>query len=115
MDHFSPSLFAILNAIDVGRHLKHPLPMDYEKIFKTLHSHGVEYLVVGGVALNLHGIPRMTADLDLFVELEKENLERFIDSTDELGCRPRLPVEKKDLLDEEMRNTWIREKNLVAF
>lgn len=39
--------------------------MYYEQIFKTLTDAGVDYLVVGGVALVLHGVVRLTIDLDL--------------------------------------------------
>ena len=48
--------------------------MLYEQLFKGLHTHRIRYLVVGAVAVNLHGIPRMTADLDVMVDLEKENV-----------------------------------------
>ena len=53
--------------------------MLYEQLFKGLHTHRIRYLVVGAVAVNLHGIPRMTADLDVMVDLEKENVHRFIE------------------------------------
>lgn len=34
-------------------------------VYKSLNSHGVKYLVIGGVALILHGYPRATADVDI--------------------------------------------------
>jgi len=37
--------------------------LDYKKIFKGLNGAGIDYLVVGGLAVNFHGIPRMTYDL----------------------------------------------------
>ena len=39
--------------------------LDYKKIFKGLNSAGIDYLVVGGLAVNFHGIPRMTYDMDI--------------------------------------------------
>lgn len=52
--------------------------MIYLDIFRGLQEEGVRYLVVGGLAMNLHGIPRMTADVDLYVDLEKANASRFL-------------------------------------
>jgi hypothetical protein len=34
-----------------------------------LKRHQVKYVVIGGVAVILHGVPRMTGDIDLFIEL----------------------------------------------
>ena len=46
-------------------------------LLSALHREGVEYVLVGGVAVNLHGIPRTTQDIDLFVRPEAENVERL--------------------------------------
>jgi hypothetical protein len=42
----------------------------YEEIFRALNAKKVKYVVVGGVGLVLHGVVRLTADLDLIVRLE---------------------------------------------
>jgi hypothetical protein len=46
-------------------------------VFRALAQEGVRYKVVGGVALNLHGIVRATEDLDLFIDPEAGNVERL--------------------------------------
>lgn len=46
---------------------------DFHRIFQALEASGVRYLVVGGVAVVLHGHPRFTADLDLVVSLDPDN------------------------------------------
>lgn len=54
--------------------------MDMDEIFRLLtsfHEVGLEYAIIGGVALNLHGIPRTTEDLDFFVRPTAENIERL--------------------------------------
>jgi hypothetical protein len=54
--------------------------MDYDltrQVLAALEKEGVRYVVFGGVALNLHGLPRATEDLDLFIEPERENIERL--------------------------------------
>jgi hypothetical protein len=45
------------------------------KILAAFEEEGVRYLVFGGVALNLHGLPRFTEDLDVFIEPTRENVE----------------------------------------
>jgi len=51
--------------------------MFYQEIFDALEKKKVQYLVVGGVAVVLHGFVRATADLDLMVALDPEQrLER---------------------------------------
>jgi hypothetical protein len=54
--------------------------MDFEKFLQLLAAlarEGVEYVIVGAVALNLHGIVRATEDIDLFIRPDGENVERL--------------------------------------
>lgn len=46
-------------------------------VLKALADEDVEYVVVGAVALNLHGLVRATEDLDLFVRADTGNVERL--------------------------------------
>jgi len=46
-------------------------------IFNALREQRVEYAVFGAVALGLHGLARATADLDLFIRPDAENVERL--------------------------------------
>jgi hypothetical protein len=89
--------------------------MYYERVFKALQENKVRYAVAGGVALVLHGVVRFTADLDLIVDLERENLKRFIDVMKGIGYQPRMAVSAEDLLDPEKRIAWKREKNMEVF
>jgi Nucleotidyl transferase AbiEii toxin, Type IV TA system len=50
---------------------------DALRVIASLNEAGVDYVVVGGVALNLHGLVRATEDLDVFVRPEPENIERL--------------------------------------
>jgi hypothetical protein len=45
------------------------------RILAAFEEEGVRYLVFGGVAMNLHGLPRFTEDLDVFIEPTRENVE----------------------------------------
>jgi len=89
--------------------------MVYEAVFCGLNGAGVRYLIVGAVAVNLHGVPRMTADLDVMIDLAGPNLRSFVDTMVALGYRPRAPVSPADLLDAKARRTWRETKGMVTF
>ena len=48
-----------------------------QELFAALAAEGVDYVLVGGVAVNLHGIVRATEDADLFVRPDVENVARL--------------------------------------
>ncbi len=87
----------------------------YEDVFRALSRHEVRYLIVGGVAVNLLGVPRMTKDLDLMLDLSADNLKRFVVAVKDLGYRPRAPVALEEFADANKRDIWRREKNAVVF
>jgi hypothetical protein len=60
---------------------------DPERIFAALDVHGVEYVVVGGLAVQVHGHVRMTNDLDLIPAPTRENMRRLADALNELGAK----------------------------
>lgn len=47
------------------------------RVLKSFETEGVEYILIGGAAVNLHGIVRTTEDLDLFLRPSAENVERL--------------------------------------
>lgn len=49
------------------------LPPDFKEFLRLLNSNGVEYLVVGGYAVNHYGYSRATGDLDIGVATDPEN------------------------------------------
>jgi hypothetical protein len=51
---------------------------DYQSIFQALVEHEVDFVVIGAVALVLHGSPRVTRDLDICYSRERANLERLV-------------------------------------
>src|SRR5882724_12173312 len=57
-----------------------------ERIARTLENRGIDYVVIGAIALNQHGYRRFTEDIDLL--LTKEGLEKFRDELIGLGYRP---------------------------
>ncbi|WP_243439478.1 nucleotidyl transferase AbiEii/AbiGii toxin family protein [Fundidesulfovibrio soli] len=91
------------------------MQLDYEGLFKALSEAGIRYLLTGGVAVNFHGLPRMTFDVDLIVLFERDNLERLTTLLEGLGYVPRLPVPAAGLADEATREQWKRDKGLLAY
>ncbi|OGW12537.1 MAG: hypothetical protein A3G93_02845 [Nitrospinae bacterium RIFCSPLOWO2_12_FULL_45_22] len=87
----------------------------YEEVFSQLNARGVRYLVIGGIAVNLHGIPRMTADLDLMVDLSPANITKLIEALTLLGYSTKAPVDPNDLTDPEIRKKWQEEKHMAVF
>ncbi|MBI5886068.1 MAG: nucleotidyl transferase AbiEii/AbiGii toxin family protein [Deltaproteobacteria bacterium] len=88
---------------------------DFISLFAALNKGAVRYLVTGGIAVNLYGIERATADIDLFVGLDEKNLKKFISVAKELGLKPKVPVALDDFADKDKRDAWEREKNMMVF
>ena len=89
--------------------------MNFLSIFSALNREKVRYLVVGGVAVNLYGIERATADIDLVVDLQDNNLNKFIATMKELGLKPKIQVRLDEFANKEIRELWIKEKNITVF
>lgn len=89
--------------------------LTYQTVFVRLNRARVRYLVVGGVAMGLHGYSRFTADLNLFVDLAPANAERALRVLMRLGLQPLQPVNPLDFADPSIRRKWIREKGMRAF
>lgn len=87
----------------------------FKEIFKALNKGGVKYIVVGGVAVNLHGYLRATGDLDILVLLETSNLEKVDKIMGKMGYGIRLPVSVKDLSNQKLVKKWLKEKGMTAF
>ena len=51
------------------------LSKDFREFLESLNAHDLRHLVVGGYAVALHGHPRYTKDLDVWIELSPENAE----------------------------------------
>jgi hypothetical protein len=87
----------------------------FKKLFASLNRARVKYMVVGGIAVNLYGIERATADVDIVLKLEKGNLLKFIMVAKKLGLKPKIPVKLDDLIDPEKRKGWIMDKGMMVF
>jgi predicted nucleotidyltransferase len=87
----------------------------YEPIFKILNAAGVRYVVVGGVATLLHGYARLTADVDLAVDLAPQEALKMIRALADKGFRPQVPVSAETFAEPAVREEWIQEKHMLVF
>ena len=61
------------------------IPSDFSELLGLLNENNVDYLIVGGYALAVHGAPRYTGDLDILVRPDYENAQRIIDALQKFG------------------------------
>lgn len=74
----------------------------YKDVFKSLSSHDVRYLVIGGIAAIVHGVPRMTFDLDMLIDATPENAQRLLDAFLDAGLGTAALTTAEDLLANEI-------------
>jgi hypothetical protein len=89
--------------------------MEIKKIFDILNRYQVKYLVCGGLAVNIYGIPRMTADIDLLLDFEETNITNFENATKHLLFQSTIPLSINTFINKEDRLNVIKEKNLIAY
>jgi hypothetical protein len=88
---------------------------DLEAVIGALEDAEVRYLVVGGVAVNAHGYPRATRDLDLVLALTPENVRVALAALKALEYRPMVPVAIEEFADEGKRREWHEDRNMEVF
>lgn len=86
-----------------------------QTIIEALNRAGVRYLVVGGLAVVAHGHVRFTADIDLILDFDDDNLQRAMEAFVGLGYEPRAPVALHEFADAEIRQAWIDDKGMTVF
>lgn len=87
----------------------------FEPLFDALDAARVRYVVVGGVATVLHGFARLTADVDLVVDLSPDEARKAVDTLLALGLRARAPVDARGFADPALRREWIESKGMRVF
>jgi predicted nucleotidyltransferase len=60
-------------------------PQDFSGFLKLPNAHHVEYLLIGGFAVAIHGYPRATAVMDVWVARNRANAERIVSCLREFG------------------------------
>ncbi|HUW26162.1 MAG TPA: hypothetical protein VMW07_06505 [Gallionella sp.] len=89
--------------------------MRIAELLQSLSEGKVQYVLVGGLAVQLHGYMRSTFDIDLVLAMTDENLARFIAVAKRYGLVPSIPVSINSLRDANQIEQWHREKGMLAF
>ncbi len=86
----------------------------FEAVMGALDDAKVRSILVGGMAVVSHGHGRMTHDLDLVVDLQRDNVLALFAALSRLGYRPLVPVTAEGLADPAIRRSWVEEKNMTV-
>jgi predicted nucleotidyltransferase len=74
---------------------------DFKEFIQSLNDNDVRYLVVGGYAVALHGYPRYTKDIDIWIEPDPENANRMVRAIIQFGFES-LGLEMDDFFAEDV-------------
>ncbi len=71
-------------------------------VFASFQKHEVRYVVIGGIAAVLHGVPRATFDLDILIEASTDNAQSLLDALTEAAFATALQITAAELLAHEI-------------
>jgi hypothetical protein len=79
-------------------------------VFESFQKHDVRYLVIGGIASILYGVPRATFDLDILIEATPDNAQQLLDSLLDAGLGTASLTNVTELLSNEITvfKDWVR-------
>ncbi|MCA1758737.1 MAG: nucleotidyltransferase, partial [Bacteroidales bacterium] len=76
------------------------LDKNFKEFIELLNEHKVKYLIIGGYAVNFHGYPRYTKDIDFWLWMNKENIQNLLEALKEFGFGS-LGLKPEDFLSPE--------------
>ena len=76
------------------------LSKDFREFIQSLNANDVRYLVVGGYAVAIHGHPRYTKGIDIWIWLAQGNAERMLQTLEDFGLGS-LGIQEEDLITHE--------------
>ncbi len=84
-----------------------------ERVVKSLNEHRVQYALVGGYAVALHGAVRGTVDIDFVIALNQKAYRQTEKALNSIGLKSQLPVSADDVFN--FRDEYIKNRNLIAW
>jgi hypothetical protein len=90
------------------------MPTDFLSVLVEFQERNIRYVLVGGLAVLLHGIDRLTADIDLVVDLAPEQAANAVDALLGLGFKTQAPVDARQFADAAVRERWRRESGMLV-
>ncbi len=91
------------------------MPTDFIGLVAILAAARIRFVLVGGLALVLHGLDRLTADVDLVIDLSADSAQAAVQALTGAGYRPLAPVDPIALADPEQRREWQTVRNMQVF
>lgn len=73
-----------------------------QDVFRSFQKHDVKYVIIGGIASTLYGVPRATFDLDILIEATADNARRLLDALLDSGFGTASLTTAEDLLAHEI-------------
>ena len=89
--------------------------MSMYKLLAALSDAEVDYVLIGGLAVALHGYQRVTMDVDVVLAFTDANLEKFVECAKRAELKPVLPIPVESLRDTALIDQWHREKGMLVF
>jgi predicted nucleotidyltransferase len=87
--------------------------MKLERLVKALKKERINYLIVGGYAVNFHGHSRNTVDIDLVIKFTLSNLQKIEKLLKQMGMVAKLPIDAESLYN--FREEYFTKRNLLAW
>jgi hypothetical protein len=85
-----------------------------EAIVKALNEAGVNYFIVGGIAVNAHGYVRLTRDIDIAFALTPPNAAKGLNTLLDIGYRMSIPAKPEEFADPIRREDWRLNKRMIV-
>ena len=63
------------------------LPPDFKEFLQLLNRHQIEYLLIGGYAVNIYGYTRPTGDMDIWVAVHENNAKQLVQVFEQFGLK----------------------------
>ncbi len=73
-----------------------------KEIFASFQRHKVRYVVIGGIASVLYGVPRATFDLDILIDATEKNARNLLDAMLDAGPGTACLINTEELLSHEI-------------
>jgi len=87
--------------------------MKLKILIKAIQKEKINYMIVGGYAVNFHGYSRNTVDIDLVIKFTQANLKKIEKLLNEMGMLSRLPIDAISIY--KFRDEYINNRNLIAW
>jgi len=85
----------------------------FKELITFLKKEKINYMVVGGYAVNFHGYSRNTVDIDLVIKFSLSNLKKIEKMLQNVGMISRLPIDAVAIY--KFRQEYIKNRNLIAW